>query len=189
MIDIDKLEKYIPGCIKQDDKSIEWLYRSFYGYLMGVALRYMENREVAEEVVNDSFMKILRNLDGFVFPDEKEIRMRSFKGWIARITSRTALDQIKIPYQKLKMTDISLAADVEYNESVLETIHAKDIMALLYLLPDIQRIIFNLHEIEGYRHEEIARDLGIEENVSRSYLSRARSKLKKLYHKNIKAAV
>ncbi|RZJ85195.1 MAG: RNA polymerase sigma factor [Chryseobacterium sp.] len=189
LTDLERLESHLPGCIKQNHKSVEWLYKSFYGYLMGVALRYVENREAAEEVVNDSFMKILKNLDNFVFPEEREFRLKSFRSWMARITSRTALDHMRIPHKKLKMTDISLAAEVQYEEGVLADIYAKDIMEMLYLLPEIQRIIFNLHELEGYRHDEIARDLGIEENVSRSYLSRARSKLKILYKKNINATV
>ena len=155
---------------------------------MGVALRYLGNRETAEEIVNDSFLKILSNLDRFVFPLEKEMRLKSFKGWMARVTSRTALDHLRLPFHKLKSGDISLASEMQDTQDVFQDLYVKEIIALLYKLPEMQRIIFNLHEIEGFKHHEIARQLGIEKNVSRTYLSRARSKLRTLYLENIQIA-
>jgi RNA polymerase sigma factor (sigma-70 family) len=174
-------------CKKGNPNSIEWLYKKFYGYLMGVTLRYVSSREVAEELVNDSFMKIFRNIENFVFPQEEEHCSKMFRAWMARITSRTAMDYLRKPAPAISSEDISEFYQIAIQEEILTPMNVKDILFLLYELPDIQRLIFNLHEIEGYRHDEIAIQLGIDEKVSRVYLSRARQKLRILYHKKSRA--
>jgi len=89
------LENAIEGCLKNRNKSKEMIYKSFYGYLMGVVLRYVNDRNDAEELVNDTFIKIFKSMAQFSFPKDEGELQRAFKGWIARISSRTAIDFLR----------------------------------------------------------------------------------------------
>jgi RNA polymerase sigma factor (sigma-70 family) len=181
---IRKLEDVLAGSLAGDEKSREWIYKSYYGYLMGVVLRYLKEPVQAEELVNDSFIKILKNLHGFIAPDDPELLAMAFKAWIARITSRTVIDHLRI----LKNNRHSeLLTEFHFSEgqvTVLDKLNAGDILKLLDQLPQLQRVIFNMHEIEGYKHEEIASALQIPVKNSRVYLARAKDRLRTLYKRN-----
>jgi RNA polymerase sigma-70 factor (ECF subfamily) len=91
-----KLDQIISECIKGDRKSKEWLYKFFYGYLMAVMIRYITKTHEAEELVNDSFIKIFNHLHHFKLPQDPVEHLKGFKGWMARIASRTAIDFLRI---------------------------------------------------------------------------------------------
>ncbi len=182
----DELEIILKGCQNNRNHYKEALYKSFYGYVKGVVIRYVEDYHYAEELVNDSFIKIFKHIDTFNGLRQAQELATSFKSWIAKIASRTAIDFLRKKRIDFEKEELAEAKAPFYLHSPADVTAAKDIIKLLNLLPQTQKTVFNLYEIEGFSHQEIAGILGISENVSRSYLSRAKGKLKALYTETYK---
>lgn len=180
-----KLEDVIAGCLRNDSKSKEMMYKSFYGYLMGVVLRYVNDRNDSEELVNDSFIKIFKSISQFSFPKEDAELQKAFKGWIARISSRTAIDFLRTKRDHISVDDISEDHLPITQVNAVSQLNVQDIFKMLNVLPETHRIVFNMYEIEGFSHDEIAKMLNITESSSRVYLTRAKNKLRELYSKTL----
>lgn len=163
----------VNGCKSGDLKSQELLYKHFYGYAMGVGLRYLSNRDDAMEVVNDSFIKVFKGIK--FFND-----IQPFRAWLRRIVVNTSIDCIRKNLKHSHHADIDEIDDFGKNAAVLEQLSAKDILTLLEQLPELHRMVFNLYEVDGYNHDEIGEMLAIPPSSSRVYLSRAKEKLRKL---------
>ncbi|MCH5597374.1 RNA polymerase sigma factor [Niabella ginsengisoli] len=182
----DELEHTLKGCQNNKEHHKEALYRGFYGYLKGVVIRYVNDYHFAEELVNDSFIKIFNNISSFNALGQTGDITSSFKAWVAKIASRTAIDFLRKKKIDFGKEDISEMQIPPLAQVQMQTTEAKDILKLLNKLPHTQKAIFNLYEIEGFTHQEISGLLAIPENVSRSYLSRAKNKLKALYSENFR---
>lgn len=180
-----KFEDAIRGCLKNDNKSKEMVYKSFYGYLMGVTLRYVEDRNDAEELVNDSFIKVFKNIGQFSAPKCNDQVQKAFKGWIARISSRTAIDFLRGKKTFLYVDDITEEQQPLTELNAVSQLNVQDIMKLLNKLPETHKLIFNMYEIEGFSHEEISKMLNIPESSCRVYLTRAKNKLRELYKNSL----
>lgn len=168
--------------VSDSEKSKAFLYRKYYGYIMAIVIRYMKHEMEAEEMTNECFVKIFKKIKTFSLHDDPTILEKTFKSWIARIAVNTSIDALRVRKQVHMIDDLSSGDTIHLsveNESKLEY---EDILALIRRLPDIQRSIFNLYEIEGYSHEEIGKQLNIPESTSRTYLTRAKQKLRKLYN-------
>lgn len=167
-------------------KNKEVLYKSFYGYVKGVVIRYVQDVQNVEELVNDSFIKIFNNLSSFKAVDNHVADInKAFRGWASKIASRTAIDFLRKKRNHFSFSDdAGVGTTLAYSATAGYSSEAKDILKLLNHLPETQKMIFNLYEIEGFSHEEISGFLAISESVSRSYLSRAKTRLKSLYVKN-----
>lgn len=174
-------EEILKGCVKNDNGCKEMMYKSFYGYLMGIILRYTKNPSDSEELVNDTFIKIFKHVGTFKAPKNPEELQRSFKGWIAQIASRTAIDKIRSSKIQFYVDDLAEHEHPVTHVSVASELHVNDILNLLNHLPDTQRLVFNLYEIEGFAHDEISKMLNIPESSSRVYLTRSKNKLRTLY--------
>jgi len=174
-------EEILKGCVKNDNGCKEMMYKSFYGYLMGIILRYIKNTSDSEELVNDSFIKIFKNVNSFRQPTNEGDLQRSFKGWIAQIASRTAIDKLRSSKIQFYVDDLAEKEHPVTQVSIASELHVNDILNLLNHLPDTQRLVFNLYEIEGFSHDEISKMLTIPESSSRVYLTRAKNKLRTLY--------
>lgn len=174
-------EEILKGCVKNDNGCKEMMYKSFYGYLMGIILRYTKNPSDSEELVNDTFIKIFKHVGTFKAPKNPEELQRSFKGWIAQIASRTAIDKIRSSKIQFYVDDLAEHEHPVTQVSVASELHVNDILNLLNHLPDTQRLVFNLYEIEGFAHDEISKMLNIPESSSRVYLTRSKNKLRTLY--------
>lgn len=150
---------------------------------MAVSIRYVKDVMEAEDVVNESFVKIFKNINRFSF-DYNEISVeKRFKSWIARVVVNTSIDKLRVK-KDLEGFDDLTDADLKSQSVMISTqLEENDIIRLLNSLPTIQKSIFNLYEIEGYTHEEIGKLLGIPESTSRTYLTRAKTKLRTLYMK------
>lgn len=156
------------------------LYREFYAYGMSICLRYANNREDAVEILNDSFLKVFTNISKF----ETE---KSFKTWFRRIIINTAIDYNRKYANFYKIEDINDYETQFYDEEKINELDLEDIMEMLNKLPNLYRLVFNLHEIEGYKHSEIAEKLNIKESTSRTNLTRAKKMLRNFFEKkNIK---
>jgi RNA polymerase sigma-70 factor (ECF subfamily) len=176
-----KLKDDLVGCLRNDKNSKERIYKAFYGYTMGVISRYITDRSDSEELVNDSFIKIFKNISQFSFPQDPEDLNKAFRGWVARISSRSAIDFLRTRRTYLYIEDITEYQHPIGDVNVISKLHVQDILSLLYALPEMHRLIFNMYEIEGFSHDEIAEMLNIPVSSSRVYLTRAKNKLRTLY--------
>ncbi len=179
-----KFEEVLKGCLNNDMRSKEMIYKSFYGYLMAVILRYVA-REEAEELVNDTFIKVFKSIHQFIAPADSIAAERAFKGWTSKIASRTAIDFLRGKKLTLSIEDVGAVDEPITSVNVITDLNVKDILKLLDELPENQRLIFNLYEIEGFSHQEISKILNIPESSSRVYLVRAKQKLRIAYAKTL----
>lgn len=170
--DKKELLRLLISCKKGDHASQDRLYRQFYGYAMGVCLRYCRSREEAIEVANDGFLKVFTKLD-------KCQKVDLFKGWLRKIMIHCAIDHYRRHEKHYDQVDISYARYEAVSDSALDQLSEQEILLAVQQLPASYRMVFNLHSIEGYKHQEIARQLGITVGTSKSTLAMARSKLKK----------
>jgi len=179
--DASSIKSLVLDCQNSVTSSKERVYKTFYGYLMAVILRYVNEVDDAEELVNDTFMKIFKHIDGFSGPEEVESYAKSFKGWIAKVASRTAIDHLR--KQKINFTtnEIEKARSFVASDPVTTNMEVAGIMSLLNQLPESHKLVFNLYEVEGYSHDEIAKMLDIPASTSRVFLTRAKTKLRTLY--------
>jgi len=182
---IRRLEDILAGCIDGNETCREWIYKAYYGYARGVISRYTPDQELTAELVNDSFVKVFKNIETFVIPAEAEIIEKAFKGWLAKIASRTVIDFLRIAKNHHQTEEITELHMPESSVTVLETMNVRDILSLLEQLPQLQKVIFNMYEIEGFKHEEIATVLNIPVKNSRVYLARAKERLRLLYQQHI----
>ena len=176
-----KFEDLIKGCVNNDNKSKEMVYKSFYGYVMAVILRYSNNQADTEELVNDTFIKIFKSANQFVYPPDAATIEKTFKGWIAKIASRTAIDFLRSKRTFISLDDITEEGEPITHINIITALNVKDILKLLDDLPELHRLVFNLYEIEGFSHQEISKLLNIPESSSRVYLVRSKQKLRALY--------
>lgn len=164
----------LKGCIKGKAVSQETLYKQFYAYAMSICLRYAHNRDEAVEIMNDSFIKVFENIKKY---DVKH----SFKSWFRRIIINTAIDHYRKNNKHYNHLDEEAIDDELFDLSLVNELDLNDLMTLLNELPEQFRITFNLFEIEGYSHEEIASILNIAVGTSRSNLARAKKILRKAF--------
>jgi RNA polymerase sigma factor (sigma-70 family) len=167
-----------------DERLKERIYKHYWGYLMGVSLRYIPNRDIAKEVVNDSFMKAFNHMEAFVCDDESNFN-KVFKAWLAKIAVRTALNEIRKRKSMFYYEELSDEHEKSYNQNFDDSLNVADIMDLLNKLLPMHKTVFNLYEIEGFNHEEIADILDIPASSSRVYLTRAKEKLRSLYLRSV----
>lgn len=172
------LQELIDGCLQNNRRSQELLYKQFYAYALGFCLRYTRDREEAKEILNDGFLKIFTKLESYD-------RKRSFATWLGRIMINTALDRYRKEARQQPNDDLEMADQVSIDETVISQLAYEELIGVIQLLPPVYRMVFNLSVIDGFTHEEIAEKLGITVGTSKSNLSRAREKLKWiLFQKN-----
>ena len=161
----------IRGCIANDRRSQELLYKSYYRSMMSLCLRYTKNNEDALEVLNSGFLKVFRSISRF------DATQASLYTWIRTIVINTCLDHIRKHKDRRPMTELSNAAEPAEADEILNKLHADHILACIRTLPEVHQAVFNLFVVEGYGHREIAAALEINESTCRWYLSEARKQL------------
>jgi RNA polymerase sigma-70 factor (ECF subfamily) len=168
-------EELIAGCKRRSAKHEEVFYKKYYGYVMGISLSYSKERDLALEITNDVFLKFFASV-------KKVESFQTVKAWLRRITVNTAIDYYRKnkKYQNHLDLEIDIPNEVEIN--ALSSLGFEDIIKLINQLPEDQKLVFNLYEVEGYSHKEIADRMGITEGSSRVYLTRAKVKLRQLVH-------
>lgn len=167
-----KLAQLIKSCIKKNRGAQEELYNTYKKKLYPVCLKYCRSHAEAEDHMHDVFITIFESI-------KKYNGKGSFEGWMKRIAINKAIDNYKknktfeLQYQK----EISLSEDVSIVEEELP-VSFNTIMSIIQELPQQYRIVFNLYELDGYPHKQIARMLAISESTSKSNLHRAKVILK-----------
>ncbi|WP_266368877.1 RNA polymerase sigma factor [Tellurirhabdus rosea] len=161
-------------CQSGNRKSQERLYREFYGYAMGICLRYSYSREDAVEILNDSFLKVFTRAHQY----RPEV---PFKLWLRRILINSAVDYHRQQQKHRFHEDIGRADQLPTVEAnALEQITHSELLDMIRQLSPAYRLVFNLYVIDGFSHEEIAAQLQISIGTSKSNLSRAREQLKSM---------
>jgi RNA polymerase sigma factor (sigma-70 family) len=162
----------VKDCIKGKAAAQRDLYHRFAGVMLGICYRYTKSMVDAEDVLQEGFVKVFKNLHQYKSEGE-------LGAWIRRIMVNTAINYLKKHnrYQsELVFTpDEQLHAVAEDNPEV--RMGAKELSELIRQLPTGYQTIFNLHAVEGYTHVEIGEILGIHEGTSRSQYARARALL------------
>ncbi|MFS8617423.1 MAG: RNA polymerase sigma factor [Solitalea sp.] len=170
-------ELIIRECRSGNKKYYEMLYRHFYSYAMGISLRYGNNREDALEILNDSFLKVFDKIGQYI-PEQP------FKAWLRRIIINTAIDHYRRNLKHMHRSDLDEAEGIPVADGgIISQLTANDILELLEEIPQMHRMVFNLTEIEGFGHEEVAGMLNIPSSSSRVYLTRAKKALRSLIEK------
>ena len=186
MLSEDEMTYHIEGCAQNNRESQKILYNSFYGYAMVVCERYTSNQDDAMEILNDSFLKVFKQIHRYkpAYSDT----ISSFKGWVRKIVIYTAIDYFRKNHKHRETVDLD---NVMYQvpskeEDVVDKLNYETIIQALRDLSPGYRAVFNLFVIEGMSHEMIAKKLDITVGSSKSNLSKARKQLQKiLYQHNI----
>ncbi len=161
----------VKECLKGRASAQRELYELFAENMLGVCYRYTKSVEDAEDVLQEGFIKVFRNLNQYKFQGE-------LGGWIRRIMVNTAINYLKknSRYQsELSFTETGLHPVTNDNPEFY--MNAKELAELIRQLPTGYQTIFNLHAVEGFSHVEIGKMLGINEGTSRSQYARARNLL------------
>ncbi|MDP4151394.1 MAG: RNA polymerase sigma factor [Bacteroidota bacterium] len=161
----------VRDCLKGQAPAQKQLYDHFAPTMLGICYRYTKSMSDAEDVLQEGFIMVFKNLHQFSFSGE-------LGGWIRRIMVNTAINYLKknSRYQtELLFTDSVLHPVATEDPEVL--LNAKELAELIRQLPPGYQAIFNMHAVEGYSHVEIGRMMGINEGTSRSQYSRARALL------------
>lgn len=168
------------ACLRGERRAQERLFQTYYGKMLGVCMRYLSDRDSAQEILQISFLKVFDKLEFFDFTG-------SLEGWIRRIVTNTAIDHLRKAKKNPFLSDqdndfVAGSADpmveAEYNE-LLELKGQVAIEAIGKLSP-AYRAVFNLYVIEEHTHKEIADILGISEGTSKSNLAKAKMNLQRL---------
>lgn len=162
----------IEGCKLNDRNAQETLYRQYYGYAMSICLPYSKTKLEAEEIAHDGFLKVFSKIQQYNADF-------SFKSWVRRIFINSAIDYFRINKKHYFLDDIEDIKEIEsFNVDIIDELSAQDIIKEVQQLPPAYQMAFNLYVLEGYKHNEIAKRLGITEGTSKSNLAKAKSKLK-----------
>lgn len=150
------------------------IYTKYSPKMLGVCRQYTKDVQQAEDVMITAFMKVFTNLKSFEHKG-------SFEGWIRRIMVNECISFIR------SRKKVSFLEDEFYTENTFNNIESDvsvdDIQSLIDNLPEGYKMVFNLYAIEGYKHQEIGKMLGISEGTSKSQLSHARKMLQEQINK------
>lgn len=160
--------------MKGNNRAQRALFKQFFPFVKGISVRYCSSCEEAEEVLNESFLKVFQNLHRF---DSSQ----PFKAWLRTSVVNTAISYYRKNGKHTK-DRISLedAPVPRFDDQVIEKLTGEEIIGLMQLIKPVYRTVFILHVVEGYNHREIATQLELNEATVRSHYMRARTRLQHL---------
>ena len=190
-------EQLIEACKQGEERAQRRLYEQYSSLMFGVCLRYCQNREEAEDLLQEGFLTIFSKVGQFSGKG-------SFVGWMRRVMVNTVLMSLRKKSEKRYFMEIGEINELKIvDQNKVEEVHdadPEDVKAMIEQadfgqeelllavseLPDGYKVVFNLAVVEGYKHREIAEMLEISESTSKSQLLRARKRLQELlYHKSL----
>jgi RNA polymerase sigma-70 factor (ECF subfamily) len=167
-------EAILKGCLQNDPAAQRELYNRYSPKMLSVCYRFAHNREDAEDMLQEGFIKIFSQMHTFG-------NRGAFEGWIRRIIVHTCINILKKNKKFNESVDIIHATGAMVREeSVPSIVQAKQIVECIRMLPIGYRTVLNLYAIEGYSHREIGQMLDIEESTSRSQYTRAKAMLEEI---------
>jgi RNA polymerase sigma factor (sigma-70 family) len=164
-------EAMLQGCIKNDASAQQELYHYYSPKMLSVCYRYAKNREDAEDMLQEGFIKVFMQIRQFQ-------NRGALEGWIRKIMVHTCINSLKKNKKFSESVDIIYANSIHVREDAIPSIlQAKQVVECIRLLPMGYKTVLNLYAIEGYSHKEIGDMLDIEESTSRSQYTRAKAML------------
>lgn len=168
----------IAACKRQDRRAQKLLYERHASVMLGVCRRYITDFNEAEEVMVEGFFKVLTKLELYNFEG-------SFEGWIRRIMINECLMHLRKGNPFKHADEINPNIDLGEEPTIVERLESEEILKLLDELPPGYRTVFNLYVVEGFKHREIAEELGISINTSKSQLILAKNRMEELVRKRL----
>ena len=166
-------KKLLRDCQKGKPKAQRMLYEQYKQQLINLAMRYADSKASAEDIFQDAFVKIFKNIETVKEPD-------SLFFWIRKVVIHTAINHYKKEKSRLFHEDIDEVQElISDNTDILNQISADELLSMVNEMPDGYRIVFNLYVMDGFKHHEIAEILNVSENTSKTQLRKARLHLQK----------
>ncbi|MDD2530025.1 MAG: RNA polymerase sigma factor [Bacteroidales bacterium] len=167
------LEEIIEGCKKDKPKAQKALYDMFSEKLFGLSLRYCKNRADAQDVFQEAFVKVFKNIKNYE-------SFGSFEAWMKRIFVNHAINFYRYNKANLHIStsDVDIPYEDEDNDEYIDNYTNTEILKAIQKLPNQQRVVFNLIEVEGQTYEETAKMLDVKEGTLRSQNSKAKNHLR-----------
>ena len=167
-------EQMLAGSTKNNAAAQEAFYNRFSPRMLGVCYRFAKNREDAEDMLQEGFIKVFTQLHQFRGEG-------SLEGWIRRIVVHTCINILKKNKKFADSVDIIHATGIHIKEDMIPAImQAKQVVECIRILPLGYRTVLNLYALEGFSHREIGALLNIEESTSRSQYTRAKAMLEEI---------
>ncbi len=172
-------EPNLQACLRGDRLAQKQFFEQFKGKMFALCLRYANSREDAEDVLQEGFVKVFRDLGQYTGAG-------NFEGWVRKVFVNTALQHLQKQKRMLLTTELD-GQDFPDDSAPYDAaeLPAKNMIRILQQLPPGFRSIFNLHILEGYSHPEIAEILGISVGTSKSQLNRAKAHFRKLLENSL----
>ncbi|MFN5477836.1 MAG: RNA polymerase sigma factor [Sphingobacteriales bacterium] len=158
----------ILGSIRGDRRMQELLYKTYSPKMYGVCLRYAGNPDDAQDILQEGFVKVFKNLNRFRGDG-------SFEGWIRRIFVNTAIEHYRRKVNMYPVTENQENTIEDKDWTAFDRLALKDLLEIIQELSPGYRTVFNMYVVEGYTHRDIADILGISEGTSKSQLARAKA--------------
>ena len=167
-------EAILQGCLRNEAIAQKELYNRYSPKMLAVCYRFGHNREDAEDMLQEGFIKVFSQIHTFR-------NQGAFEGWVRRIIVHTCINNLKKHKKFNESVDLIHATTLQVREeSVPSIVQAKQVVECIRLLPLGYRTVLNLYAIEGYSHKEISIMLEIEESTSRSQYTRAKQMLEEI---------
>lgn len=183
----EKLKEIVNGCVRNDRKCQKVIFEMYYGKMMSACLRYISDKDEAQDILQEGFIKVFNNIAKFDFNG-------SLEGWVRRIIVNTAIDHIR-----KKKNDIFQVTDHEFiinnynnegdeteDENIYANLKTTEIMDAIKQLTPAYRTVFSMYVIDGFSHQQIADLLNINIGTSKSNLAKARMNLQKILKDKLK---
>ena len=181
---MESLSAIIDGCIRADQRDQKKLYEKYYAYALKIVFRYIYRYEKAVDVVNDGFVKVFKKINHFHCENPENME-RMLMGWIRTIMINTAIDRLRKDNFLPEIGHINENMWIEdRRDQSDQTLLYKELIQEVRKLPTMYRIVFNMHVIDGFTHQEIAAHLKIATGTSKSNLSKARGLLQRVIKNN-----
>jgi RNA polymerase sigma factor (sigma-70 family) len=168
-------EKLIEECIEGNRYAQKMLFEKYRSLMFAICMRYAKNRAEAEDVMIDGFMKIYSSLSEFK-------RKGSFEGWLRKIMVNSAINNYRsnLKHYYNSTIDDEKSYEIENKIDDFKTNYSAEyLIKLIQELPDGYRMVFNLYEIEGYSHKEVAEIMSISISTAKTQLFYAKKSLQK----------
>uniref|UniRef100_UPI003217884F RNA polymerase sigma factor n=1 Tax=uncultured Draconibacterium sp. TaxID=1573823 RepID=UPI003217884F len=164
-------KKIIEACKNGNDRARFELYQLYSKAMFNVSYRMMNNREEAEDMLQEAFTQAFMKLNSFRYES-------NFGSWLKRIVVNTCINAIN-----KRKVDLTYCEEVYHNDLPEETTDEQpeftvaNVTKAMELLPEGGRMVFSLYLLEGYDHVEISQILGITESTSKSQFMRAKRRV------------
>lgn len=181
----EELDLWIKGCKRNDKKCQRKVYEMLFSPMLGVCMRYAQDRQEATDILQDGFIKVFDKIG--LYDDNG-----SFEGWVRRIIVNTAIDAIRKRKNEILTDDTSTYhnqtsyfEDEDKEEAAYKGLGVNDVVEAMQQLSPMYRAVFNLYVMDGLTHQEIAEELNISIGTSKSNLSKARARIKTILQTKI----